>query len=91
VPEPAELDPLFAALAERALEVLLTHNEPVARDDLACALGVTGARAWGVASRLQVLGYVTLDAPNATVAATERAAEATDPQRRDALLQAPQP
>src|SRR5216683_1464173 len=37
-------DPAFGALAVRAIEVLVTHNEPVSRDDLACAPGISGAR-----------------------------------------------
>jgi hypothetical protein len=49
------------ALAERALEVLVTHNEAVSRDDLACALGVSGARAWEVANTLQSRGQAVLD------------------------------
>jgi hypothetical protein len=35
-------------LAERALEVLVTHNEAVSCDDLACALGVSAAHAWEI-------------------------------------------
>jgi hypothetical protein len=94
VAEPTELgrvDLLFGVLAERALEVLITHNEPVKRDDLACALGVTGARVWDIASRLRALGYVTLDERYATVEATARATDPTDQGRRDELLRALEP
>ena len=58
-------------LAERALEVLVTHNEAVSRDDLACALGVSGAEAWEIAANLQSLGRATLDEKGATVTAVE--------------------
>jgi DNA-binding IclR family transcriptional regulator len=49
------------ALAERALEVLVTHNEAVACDDLACALGVSEGRAWEIANTLRSRGYATVD------------------------------
>ena len=39
------IDPLFGLLATRTIEVLVTHNEPVSCDDLACALGVADAEA----------------------------------------------
>ncbi len=58
-------------LAERALEVLVTHNEAVSREDLACALGVSGARAWEIARSLQSLGQAALDEDRATVTAIE--------------------
>ena len=49
------------ALAERALEVLATHNEGVSCDDLACALGVSSAHAWEIANTLQSRGYAIVD------------------------------
>src|ERR1700694_2999980 len=55
------IEPMFGLLAARAIEVLVTHNEAVNCDDLACALGVTDAEAWTVATRLRALGYATLD------------------------------
>jgi hypothetical protein len=73
-------------LATRAIEVLVTHNEPVNCDDLACALGVTDAEAWTVATRLRALGYATLDERHATIEATAMATDATDKHRRDKLL-----
>jgi biotin operon repressor len=51
----------FEALAERALEVLVTHNEPVSCEDLACALGVSGAHAWEIANSLRLHGHATVD------------------------------
>ena len=47
------------ALSERALEVLVTHNEAVSCDDLACALGVSSAHAWEIANTLQSRGYAS--------------------------------
>ncbi len=79
---------MFGLLAERAIEVLVTHNEPVTRYDLACALGVTDAHAWGIATGLRTLGYATLDESNATVEATAKATDPTDQPRRDELLRA---
>jgi DNA-binding IclR family transcriptional regulator len=79
---------MFGLLAARAIEVLVTHNEPVNCDDLACALGVTDADAWTVATRLRTLGYVTLDERQATVEATALAADLTEQRRRDELLRA---
>lgn len=57
-------------LAERALEVLVTHNEAVSCDDLACALGVSKANAWEIASTLQSHGYATVDEGARTATAT---------------------
>jgi biotin operon repressor len=66
-------DPTLAPLAERAIEVLITHNEAVSRDDLACALGLSGARVWEIALRLQSLGYAVVDEQNALITATSQA------------------
>lgn len=57
-------------LAERALEVLVTHNEAVTCDDLACALGVSEAYAWEIANTLQARGLVTVDEGTRTATAT---------------------
>lgn len=57
-------------LAERALEVLVTHNEAVSCDDLACALGVSRATAWEIASTLESRGYATVNASTRTATAT---------------------
>jgi hypothetical protein len=80
------IDPLFGLLATRAIEVLVTHNEPVSCDDLACALGVADAEAWTVATRLRALGYVTLDERHATIEATAMATDPTDKHGPDRLL-----
>jgi hypothetical protein len=58
------------SLAERALEVLVTHNEAVTCDDLACALGVSEADAWEIASTLQLRGYATVNEATRTATAT---------------------
>ncbi len=79
---------MFGQLAERALEVLVTHNEPVSLDDLACALGIADARVRAIATRLRTLGYATVDENTATVEATAKATEPTDQARRDELLRA---
>jgi biotin operon repressor len=57
-------------LSERMLEILVTHNEPVTRDDLACALGVSSVDVWDLATKLQTLGLVALDERDLSVAAT---------------------
>ena len=61
--------PALDPLVERALEVLITHNEAVSRDDLACALGVSADRAWEIATKLQSLGHADLDEEAATATA----------------------
>jgi DNA-binding IclR family transcriptional regulator len=53
--------PALEALAERALEVLVTHNEAVSCGDLACALGVSEADAWQIATTLQSRGHAAVD------------------------------
>ncbi len=63
-------DPALEPLAERALEVLITHNEAVSRDDLACALGVSADRAWEIVTNLQSLGHAALDEEAATATTT---------------------
>jgi DNA-binding IclR family transcriptional regulator len=57
----------------RLIEVLLTHNEPVLCEDLACALGISHAGVQELAIRLQTLGYAVVDDDNDTVAATPAA------------------
>jgi DNA-binding IclR family transcriptional regulator len=57
------------ALAERALEVLVTHNEAVSSDDLACALGVSEGHAWEIANTLLARGYATVDEGTRTATA----------------------
>ena len=57
----------------RLIEVLIMHNEPVSYVDLACALGMTGARVEELAVRLQTLGYAVVDDENDTVVATPAA------------------
>lgn len=60
----------------RLIEILLTHNEPVLCEDLACALGMRRAGVQALAIRLQTQGYAVVDTHNDTVAATT-AADAT--------------
>jgi biotin operon repressor len=55
-------------LAERMLEILVTHNAPVTRDDLACALGISSGDVWDLAQELQTQGQVTLDERDLSVA-----------------------
>ena len=57
----------------RLIEILITHNEPVSSEDLACALDMTRAGVQALAIRLQALGYPTVDNANDTVAATSLA------------------
>jgi Mn-dependent DtxR family transcriptional regulator len=57
----------------RLIEVLLTHNEPVLRGDLACALGISHGEVQELANKLQTLGYAVVDDANDTVAATPAA------------------
>jgi GNAT superfamily N-acetyltransferase len=59
------------ALAERALEVLGTHNEAVSCDDLACALGVSSAHAREIANTLQSRGYAIVDESDKTAAVSD--------------------
>jgi biotin operon repressor len=66
---------LNSAEEARLIEILLTHNEPVSCEDLACALGMRRAGVQALAVRLQTQGYAVVDTGNETVAAT-RAAEA---------------
>jgi hypothetical protein len=58
--------PALEPLAERALEVLITHNEAVSQEDLACALGVSADQAWEIATKLWSLGHADLDEEAAT-------------------------
>jgi biotin operon repressor len=81
-------DPTFGLLAARAIEVLVTHNEAVSREDLACALGVSATRVWDIAIKLRNLGYAEIDDRAATVTATPRASDAIDLIGRDELLAA---
>ena len=64
---------MSAAEETRLIEVLVTHNEPVSCEDLACALGMTRAGVRELAGRLQTLGYAVVDGDNETVAATPAA------------------
>ncbi len=81
-------EPAFGVLAARAIEVLVTHNEPVSRDDLACALGVSGAQAWAIATALETLGYAQLNDRQASVEATPQASDPVDAHHRDEALEA---
>jgi hypothetical protein len=71
-------EPAIGALAARAIEVLVTHNEPVSRSDLACALGVSNAAAWDIAIALETLGYARLDNGHESVEATPQASDPVD-------------
>jgi biotin operon repressor len=64
----------------------VTHNEPVSRDDLACALGISGAHAWAIANALQTLGYAQLDDRQGAVEATPAASDSLDTRDRDEAL-----
>jgi biotin operon repressor len=57
----------------RLIEVLLMHNEPVVREDLACALGISDGEVQALAIKLQTLGFAVVDDANDTVAATPAA------------------
>ena len=61
-------------VADRFLEVLLTHNEPVSCEDLSCALGLPRVDVRALAIELQAQGFAVLDADNDTVEATSAAA-----------------
>jgi biotin operon repressor len=58
---------------ERLIEVLVTHNEPVLCEDLACALGISRGAVQVLAIRLQTLGYAVVDDDKDTVTATPAA------------------
>jgi DNA-binding IclR family transcriptional regulator len=64
---------MSSADEKRLLEILITHNEPVLRVDLACALGITPAEVAELAVKFQKLGYAVLDEDSETVAATPAA------------------
>jgi len=57
----------------RLIEILLTHNEPVSFEDLACALGMRRAGVHALATRLQTQGYAVVNTDDDTVAATPAA------------------
>jgi len=64
---------MSSAEETRLIEVLVTHNEPVLCEDLACALGLPRARVGELAIMLETLGYAVIDHANDTVAATSAA------------------
>jgi DNA-binding IclR family transcriptional regulator len=64
---------MTSAEETRLIEVLVTHNEPVLCEDLACALGMPRAGVRELAIRLQTLGYAVVDNEHDTVAATSAA------------------
>ena len=66
-------NPAFDPLAARAIEILITHNEAVSYDDLACALGVSEARVCEIAAKLRALGYAELDEQTSMLTATPEA------------------
>ncbi len=57
----------------RLIEVLLTHNEPVSCEDLACALRLQRADVEALAIGLQVQGLAVIDVDNDTIEATPAA------------------
>ena len=83
-----ELAPEFGRLAARAVEILVTHNEPVGMDDLACALGVSEDRVRSIAAKLGSLGYATVDDATEMITATPTAASPADQKQQDAELAA---
>jgi len=64
---------MTTAQEARLVEVLVTHNEPVAYVDLACALGLTDAEVRDLGLRLETLGYAVVDDESKTVAPTPAA------------------
>jgi DNA-binding IclR family transcriptional regulator len=54
----------------RLIEVLLTHNEPVSCEDLACALGLPRSDVRVLALGLQARGCTVVDVDHDTVEAT---------------------
>lgn len=62
-----------SAAEARLIEILLTHNEPVSCEDLACALGMRRAEVAALGVRLQMQGYAIVDSDNDTVAPTPNA------------------
>jgi biotin operon repressor len=73
VPDDDTLRQMSSAEETRLIEVLITHNEPVSCEDLACALGMTHSGVQQLAAKLQTLGYVIVDGDNEMVAATPAA------------------
>jgi DNA-binding IclR family transcriptional regulator len=57
----------------RLIEILLTHNEPVTCEDLACALGMRRAGVRALAIGLETQGYAVVDTDGDTVTATPEA------------------
>lgn len=64
---------MTSAEETRLIEVLVTHNEAVLCEDLACALGLPRTGVRELAMRLQTLGYAVVDTENDTIAATPAA------------------
>ncbi len=64
---------MSSAEEARLIEILLTHNEPVSCEDLACALGMRRAGVQALALRLQVQGFAVVGTDNDTVTATPAA------------------
>jgi DNA-binding IclR family transcriptional regulator len=64
---------MSSAKETRVLEVLLTHNEPVSCEDLACALGLPLSDIRALALGLQVRGFAVVDGDHDTVEATSDA------------------
>jgi DNA-binding IclR family transcriptional regulator len=64
---------MSSAQEMRLIEILVTHNQPVLSEDLACALGITRGEVHALAIRLQSLGYTAVDDATDTVAATSLA------------------
>lgn len=54
----------------RLIEVLLTHNEPVSCEDLACVLRLQRAEVRALAIGLQAQGFAVVDVNNDTIEAT---------------------
>jgi len=62
----------------RLIEVLLTHNEPVSCEDLACALELPRPDVRALALGLQTRRFVVVDIDHDTVEATPEADAAWD-------------
>jgi DNA-binding IclR family transcriptional regulator len=65
-----------SATERRLIEILITHNEPVLCEDLACALGMARAEVHELAVGLQTQGYAVVDDATETVEATPAADDA---------------
>jgi len=64
---------MSSAEEARLVEILLTHNEAVACEDLSCALGIPRTAVQALAVTLQDRGYAIFDPATDSVEATPTA------------------